>query len=196
MASSKMTQQFFTSRAYVAGDVLSNHDQQSINLRELPPFLRCLLVADGTVTKAIEAYFWEPIEVRPLHQQLITLDHEQPFLESAAARPALQRVVSLIGEHSGITYATAISYIHADALSADRFQQLENEEIGIGELLRESELESYREIVDFGITANSQTSELRQQTERCNELYRTYRVLMGGEPAIQITEYFPIERFS
>ena len=38
-------------------------------MADLPPFLRSLLITDGTVTKTLEAYFWEPVQVQVLKQQ-------------------------------------------------------------------------------------------------------------------------------
>ena len=40
-----------------------------INLRTITPYQRALLAIDGTVTKFIEAYMLEPIEVMLLKQQ-------------------------------------------------------------------------------------------------------------------------------
>jgi hypothetical protein len=36
---------------------------REVNLRALSPFQRALLVIDGTVTKFIEAYTMEPVEI-------------------------------------------------------------------------------------------------------------------------------------
>ena len=47
---------------------------------DLPPFLRTLLVADGTVTMALEAYYDEPVDVVTMNQS---------FEELATSLPAL-----------------------------------------------------------------------------------------------------------
>ena len=35
----------------------------------LPPILRSLLVTDGTISRVLEAYFWEPIDTEMIRQE-------------------------------------------------------------------------------------------------------------------------------
>ena len=48
-------------------------DLEEMNLSQLTPFQRALLVIDGTVTQFIEAYTFSPVEVVLLHQETQTL---------------------------------------------------------------------------------------------------------------------------
>ena len=56
----------FRCDGYVPQGTIRDSWGHAIPLAELPPFLRALLVTDGTVTKILEAYFWEPVVVDTL----------------------------------------------------------------------------------------------------------------------------------
>ena len=72
--------------------------------------------------------------------------------------------------------------------------RLIDREIGIGVLIRDSGLESYREVLEVGIeTASVRDNETADQTEL---VYRTYRIIIDREPVILITERFTIPLYS
>ena len=54
---------------------------EALDLQALSPFQRALLVLDGTVTKFIEAYTLEPLEIIRLAQDQHKLSHADPWLE-------------------------------------------------------------------------------------------------------------------
>ena len=168
-------------------------ETESVQMRELPPFLRTLLITDGTVTKHLEAYFWEPVNVIPIAQSLNQTESAIPWLALDAAETVLTREVELIGEQSQHHYATAFSIVCPTLIPAPFRQALLDGEIGIGKLIRESGMESYREVLEIGVAHSplSKTSDVAQQ-----HVYRTYRILLGGKAAILITERFPISLFS
>lgn len=184
-------QDYFKIRGYVPGGVVINARQENMHVDALPPFLRTLLVTDGTVTKSLEAFFWEPVEVENLEQKTITLHEPVQWLEAQAGQQAMQRRVRLRGSNSGRVYAYADSLIRLEQLPEKLRDDLLAGKIGIGELLRESALETYREILDIGTevagpladTVNAGASDLL--------VYRTYRIVMGHRPTILITEKFP-----
>ena len=153
-----------------------------INIRSLPPFLRTLLVADGTVTKSLEAFFWEKVNVETVAQN----DHELgQNIESIGANTGdhvLKREVTLCGETTEKIYAYATSYLKLETLDPEVKDSLLDGKIGIGELLREIGLETYREIIDIG--------------EAKEMIYRTYIIHIGGHPIIQITEHFPLDCYT
>lgn len=171
------TQAYFKSRGYVPGGILTNSRNQEVHLERLPPFLRTLLVADGTVTKSLEAYFWEPVDVVALAQAPRVLSAAVPALELAAQAEVLERRVQLVGAESQRRYAEAHSLIRLDGLPDGLRAELLAGRIGIGELLRECGLETYREILDVGCQDDS--------------VYRTYRIVIQHRPAMLITETFP-----
>ncbi len=170
-------QAYFKSRGYVPGGILTNSRNQAVHLERLPPFLRTLLVADGTVTKSLEAYFWEPVDVVQLSQAPRVLAEPVPALELAVGAEVFERRVQLIGAESRRPYAEAHSLIRLTALPGALREDLLAGRIGIGELLRECGLETYREILDVGKSGDS--------------VYRSYRILMQRRPIMLITETFP-----
>ena len=186
---------YFKSKGYVAGGVITNSRNEDFDIEALPPFLRVLLVTDGTVTKSLEAYFWEPLEVENLGQSPVTLLHDVDWVGIRKGEVALQREVRLKGIESGTVYAYAKSLLRLEFLPEQVKDDLLAGRIGIGELLRERGLETYREVRDIGSEIDESLSPAFN-VSRCGELlYRTYRVIMKGEPTILITEKFPHRLF-
>lgn len=173
-------QPYFKSRGYVPGGIVTNSQNVEFHMERLPPFLRTLLVADGTVTKSLEAFFWEQVAVENLGQSLIPLAQDVPALDLPAGATVLERRVRLLGMESDRAFAQAHSLIKLEALPLHLREDLQLGRIGIGELLRERGLETYREILDVGQSASIDDA-----------IYRTYRILIQHQPAILITETFP-----
>lgn len=174
----------FTSSGYVDAEVFSAASGVDIDFAALPPFLRVLLTTDGTVTKSLESFFWEPVSVVNLGQSYVTLTEDAPVIDLQAGASVLHRQVKLVGDRSQRIYTWATSLIRAEILEKDIREDLEKGKVGVGELLRELGLETYREIVDFG------------KNEDQKSVWRRYRIIMNHQAFIQITEEFPLEIFS
>jgi hypothetical protein len=71
-----------------------------INLRVLSPFLRALLVIDGTVTKFIEAYRMEPVEIIRLGQAVSNLPNDHKWLDAQKGTPVIAREVLIKGKYA------------------------------------------------------------------------------------------------
>ena len=110
---------YFQSKAYIAEGYIINKQQQKFDLRNLPPILRVLLSTDGTVTKTLEAYFWEAIQVLNVKQELIQLDHARDFLPSQAGEWLLQRSVELLGLMYDYLKNIIEKLIHAQKVNVD-----------------------------------------------------------------------------
>ncbi len=155
-------------------------------LHQLPPFLRVLLMTDGTVTKSLEAFFWEPITVETLSQSYVIQKADLPRLGVKAGQQALSRKVRLVGSLSELTYAVADSWVKTDCLPQAVRMGLEEGQVGIGELVRELGYETFRRIT---------------QISRCEDLSlglcvgREYVISMAGSPFISIEERFPLRLF-
>ena len=173
-------QDYFKSRGYVPGGVLTNSKNEILHMERLPPFLRTLLVADGTVTKSLEAFFWEQVTVENLGQAPLQLTQDVSALALLSGATVLERRVRLLGVESRREFALAHSLIKLEALPEHLREDLQLGRIGIGELLRERGLETYREILDVG-----------QAAATSDAIYRTYRIVIQHQPAIMITETFP-----
>lgn len=183
--------QHYRSRGFVPGGFLVSPDRECTEMAALPPFLRTLLVTDGTVTKSLEAYFWEPVAVENLGQAVEPLEQDTPWLGLERGAEVLHRRVRLVGGESGTVYAHAESMIRLTRLPEPLRGELGQGRIGIGELLRECGLETYRELLDFGTRP---VASLAHVFTRPGEtlVYRTYRIAVGHQPAILITEHFPL----
>ena len=177
----------FRTEGFVRDGVLMRSGGQPLPMAQLPPFLRTLLVTDGTVTKILEAYFWEPVEVRTLEQDFWTAERPVDWLEVNSGDRILIRLAHLQGIDSGRTYAEAFSVIRSDLIPATFRQRLIDREIGIGVLIRDSGLESYREVMEIGIDHPDPGEE---------RVFRTYRIIIAGAPVILITESFPLALYA
>jgi chorismate-pyruvate lyase len=142
------------------------------------------LVTDGTVTKILEAYFWEPVSVDTLEQRFQSAEAPVPWIALQAGDRCLIRDARLRGQHSGRAFVEAFSVIRTELIPADFRRRLIAREIGIGALIRDSGLESYREVLDVG---------LEREPRGRDSVFRTYRIVIDRNPVILITECFPLE---
>ncbi len=176
----------FIARGYMEGGLITTPRQQTINVAALPPILRTLLVTDGTVTKVLEAFFWEPVNVEGVQQHAETAAAPRDDLAITAGETYLCRDVQLRGEKTGAVYVYAHSIIRTQQLPSDLTNELIAGRIGIGQLLRTKGLETFREIIDL-------FTESMDNGTQC--IARTYRIYLHDVPAITVTEKFPLPLF-
>jgi len=157
----------------------------------LSPILRVLLVTDGTVTRTLAAYFGEAIEVDVLEHAETTSEIPYPQIDIAAGEHILHRYVRLLGRDSRRVYAVAESVAMLEHISEQMRRQLIHEHKGIGELLREGRLETYRELLTANLTAASQWAEHLQLAATAQVVTRDYRIYQGGRAVLLIREIFP-----
>ncbi|EIC19735.1 chorismate--pyruvate lyase family protein [Thiorhodovibrio frisius] len=182
----------FRCQGFVRDGTIACLDGSRRAIQSLPAFLRALLVTDGTVTKILEAFFWEPVMVDTLYQEFTTAEAAIPWVEIRPGDRALARRVRLRGGDSGLEYARADSVVRSERVPDHFRQRLIDREIGIGALIRDSGLESYREVMEVGV--NPGTADAGQSPQG-DSLFRTYRIIIGSEPVILITETFPLALF-
>jgi chorismate-pyruvate lyase len=139
------------------------------------------------VTKILEAYFWEPVAVDTLTQDLRSAERDIPWVEVAAGDQVLVRQAQLRGTDSDKVYASALSVIRTELIPPTFRQRLIDREIGIGVLIRDSGLESYRELMEVGV--GDAQEDAAGGVER---IFRTYRIIIARAPVILITETFPL----
>ena len=176
----------FRCDGYLAEGVIHDAKGRAKLLADLPPFLRALLVTDGTVTKMLEAYFWEPVAVDTLEQRFESAEAPVPWIDVAVGDRCLIRDARLRGTHSGRGFAEAFSLIRTELIPPDFRRRLIDREIGIGALIRDSGLESYREVLDVGLDADGPDG---------GSVFRTYRIAIARRPVILITEHFPLRLY-
>lgn len=166
-------------------------DLEPVNLRALSPMQRALMVIDGTVTKFLEAYCMEPIEVTTLGQAEQTLEVAQEWLEVKAGRDVLARHVTLTGGYSGDLYAYAISLTNPAAIPRDIRAAMEIQGGSVGRILLSSRVEQRREVLWYGKESAEGLPETLRHRYGGDLLSRAYRIMMGGRPVIMIIEKFP-----
>jgi chorismate-pyruvate lyase len=163
----------------------------AINLRVLSPFQRALLVIDGTVTKFIEAYAMEPVDVSLLSQEVRTTAADDEWLELPAGAPVIAREVALRGRYRHQVYAYAPSLLVLDRLPQQVREALSTNPGGLGRILLQTGLESRREVLWYG---RERLAEVPAGVEGLRPGYfisRTYRIIAGGRPVMLINEKFP-----
>lgn len=184
----------FRYEGFLRDGSIDRPDGRELPIATLPPFLRALLVTDGTVTKILEAYFWEPVEVQTREQDFVEAERPIDWIQVAAGDRVLVRRAQLRGSDSGQVYADAFSIIRTPLIPASFRQRLIDREIGIGVLIRDSGLESYREVLEVGVEADQTNGDAAD----CDSdlIFRTYRIFIDREPVILITESFPLTLYA
>lgn len=183
---------YFRSSGYLPEGQITGRTGETFSLEALPAFLRTLLVADGTVTKSLEAYFWEPVEVVAVSQRTLPSDTGLQEVLVDADTEILSREVSLAGKQSSICYARARSQLVLSRLPQRLVTGLIAGELGIGELLREETVETYREIIHLDYFPAHYSGVLAPAGLDEPQVSRSYRIRVGGQPAILVTEFFPL----
>ncbi len=149
----------------------------------LPRVLRTLLVSDGTVTRFLEAYFQEPILIHvEKHQEQLGSSPLAIELKFCVDERILIREVELQGSLTKHCYAKARSWLRLSRLDREIQTSFQQKQWGIGELLSDRRVESYREILGFWIEGAGE-----QQV-----VARSYRIWIRSEPTILIEERFPL----
>lgn len=177
----------------IAADFERPGHVQAVNLRTLTPFQRALLVIDGTVTKFIEAYTMEPVDVGLVDQKAEVLSVEHPLLQAAPDTEIIARRVLLKGKYSYAVHAYASSLIVPGRLRKQEQDKLQIPGESIGRILLNSRMEQHRELIWYG---KEYPAELPAGLESFAErgfLSRTYRIISGGQPLMLINEKFPLD---
>ena len=173
----------FVSNGYLESPVKTGKGA-TIDLASLSAWMRILLVTDGTVTKTIEAMFWEPVKIELIFQE---------YIDGPGGVELLERDVKLIGINSGTEYAYARSYLATGLMPEALVAELKSGAKGIGWLLRQMNTEQYRDIVEVGMTR--ELPEQEQPPGYNGALYRTYCINVGGQRLMQISEHFPLSLY-
>lgn len=163
-----------------------------INLRVLSPFQRALLVIDGTVTKFIEAYTMEPIEIIRLAQSTQPMSMDNIWLDTSKGTDVIVRQVILRGEYSGTLYAYAVSLIVPNRLPDKIKRGLEIDGEGLGRILLGGRMETRRDVLWYGREKLKKLPEAIQHLTDGEFISRTYRIFAGGQPIMLINERFPV----
>ena len=167
---------------------------QDLNLRTLRPLDRALLVIDGTVTRFLEAYMMEPIDIVKLGETPEILGKPHEWLDLEKGKKVVSRRVLLRGRYSKHVYASAASLVVPDRVKKAIQPIGGRVPEGLGRMLLHGRTEQYRELLWYGKElANDLPREMRSLASRC-AMTRTYRIIAQKQPTMVITEWFELGR--
>ncbi len=163
---------------------------EPVEVARLDPFLRGLLFTDGTVSRALEAQTLTPVTLEAVEQARTTAPARAArYLDVGEAEECVRRrVVMRIAGPSPSVWAE--SYVLPSRLPADFVGVLDSSSHGIGGSLRQLKLESWRELLWFGLGASPSWS---QDQAAAITLTRVYRIITKRLPALLISEAFAVE---
>lgn len=166
---------------------------REVDIGALDPFLRNLVFTDGTVTRALGVQTMAPVAVEKVSQAQAPLPAEVATrLEAEAGGESVRRRVRIGTEHAAVPLLWAESYIVPERLPPGFMGLLDGAPDGIGQSLQRVALESYRELLWFGLDATPEWAPERESG--LGAIRRQYRVISGGLAAILISETFAVER--
>jgi chorismate lyase len=165
-------------------------------IQKLNRDLRILIASNGTLTRILGVVADDEIVVQIVDQQVQNVASTMPDLDQLPSGRVLQRRIFLKGRNSGDPLVAAESLVAVDLLPPAITASLTKTDRPIGEILAASCLETFKETAKAWIgrppgwltAAGYQSSEPRI-------VGRRYRVILGGQPAVIITEYFLREVF-
>ncbi len=152
---------------------------------------RILLTTDGTVTHILEAYAEERIKVAKLAEWEGVEELDEPRLEAVGPQLAMRRTILLQGSSTGRNYLYAESVILPQRIDPVVAERLRSTNEPIGKLLVASRMETFREVLACGNEPAGDLGPFLSITPSSALIYRTYRMITGGHPALLITEKFP-----
>lgn len=160
-------------------------------IRKLSRDLRILIACNGTLTRTLGIVADDEIVVQIVEQQLHGAAPSMPGLQQLPSGRVLQRRILLKGRSSGHPYVAAESMIAIDLLPPAIMKRLTTTEHPIGEIMAASCLESFKETAEvWRGQPPAWLARAHYQNSQPRIVGRRYRVIVKGQPAIVITEYF------
>ena len=173
-------------------DVHESMLRGGIDPKSLPVLQRLVLTADGTVTDLLEAYCGERMLVTVLRQEVVGLATVEPHHKARlGAGDGLRREIVLRGETSGRCQIYADSIIALDRIPVLVRDGLIEKAKGIGHLLLEHRIHTFKEIVECRRETAGSLAKLFEIAEDATLLSRTYIVFMDRVGSMLITEKIP-----
>jgi len=150
--------------------------------------LTALQRSKGTVTDFLEHLAGEPIDADILSQNTGPAGNDNSLgLESDAE--LVRRIVLLTGRISGRRFVYAESAIAVERLPASARRRLESSRDPIDRVLTKHRLEVRREPLAGPVVATGNTPRIIDLLDRA-ALSRRYRITLGSDPAIVVSEWF------
>ncbi|CCH30888.1 hypothetical protein BN6_35930 [Saccharothrix espanaensis DSM 44229] len=153
-------------------------DVLEIDVRDLPGRLRALLLLDGTLTTALEAYRLAPVVVEVLSLDLVALDADTGrWLDATPGAPALSRRTALYDAHTNELLVEADTVMLPERLPPAFSDAVRRTEPGIGDALVRLRVAHRRELLWYGRDPVG--------------LVRCHRLVHAAHPVACVRESFP-----
>lgn len=179
-------------RHFVLQDQLPSHVAE-ISPTALDPYLRGLLFTDGTVTRTLEVRTLSHAYVKVIGQTRVHAEGDVArHLRAPEQTEVIRRRVEIGTEGSAEPVIWAESHILPSRLPEGFLDVLDDARDGIGESLQRVALESWRDMLWFGLAAPPKWC-LVMQPAPSPAITRLYRVVTHGQPAMLISESFAVE---
>jgi chorismate--pyruvate lyase len=164
----------------------------NIGLAEMEPLLRGLLFTDGTVTRTLEVQGLSRVSVEVVDQTETTVSGKTArHLKVPPDTETVRRRVLIGTRDSATPIIWAESHIVPNRLPPRFLRVLRGAPDGIGESLQRVELESWRDLLWFGLDSHPKWSNVDTPMPS-SVITRVYRVITGGWPALLISESFSV----
>jgi chorismate-pyruvate lyase len=183
MIADRLAARHFTAQAELPADL------DTVELGALDPFLRNLLVTDGTVSRSLEAHTLRPVTVEPVEQSetlppVAVARHLRLDEDEACLR---RRVVMRIAGPEPSVWAE--SFVVPGRVPIEFLRALRENSRGIGGSLEQLKLESWRELLWFGLGSPPPWP---GPSQTARTLRRAYLILIERSPALLIAEDFAV----
>jgi chorismate-pyruvate lyase len=158
----------------------------------LSPVQRSVLGSDGSFTLLLTALLGHEVNVALIEQRIDRMPHYGEAIQLQAGARILNRNVRLYVERDrNIVFASSV--IALDRIAAPLATDLLAGKETIGRILRKHRLETFRELVDWGSAPTP--AEATGYFPNTEMMYRSYRIVSGGEPVMIVTEFFDRRTF-
>lgn len=161
------------------------------DIRKLSRDLQILIATNGTLTRILNIVGNDEIVLQIVRQQV---HRAAPKISEFAEFPesrVLQRRVLLMGRSSGVPLVAAESMIAIDFLPSAVVMDLMETDRPIGEVTMASRLETFKEAANVWMGEVPKWVALTaSQNMGSSTVARQYRIIIGAQPLIVITEYF------
>lgn len=158
----------------------------------LTPVQRAVLGSDGSFTLLLTALLGQDVKVALIEQSVERMTRDGEAIQLQPGARVLNRNVRLFVEPDrNIVFASSV--IAIDRIEATLAGDLLAGKETIGRILRKHRLETFRELVDWGLAPTPyEASGHFPQTQM---IYRSYRIISGGTPVMIVTEFFDARTF-
>jgi chorismate-pyruvate lyase len=166
---------------------------RDIGVSAMDPFLRALLFTDGTVTRTLEVHTLSRVSIEVIEQTQSPASADvASYLRLPDGEELTKRRVSIdIGSTRSALWAE--SHIVPERLPPGFLRRLDEAPQGIGESLQEIQLETWREMLWFGLDSPADWAcVVPPSPTELVVLRRLYRVITQGRPALLVSESFPL----